>query len=239
MSSDEVRISAKNLGQLLLPDYCPKCFYIKLKLVNKLPWQIFPGIFSSIDSYSKKITWKYFEKYKKLPPWFAPFGEFKGLLPAPHWSKFYVVDSQTGIRLSGVPDDIFECSDGTYFIVDYKTARLSDLQDSLAGMYRVQLNAYSYIFEKLGMGTVGGLGLVYYEPCGDAPVEDVEVVVRQDGFVMPFKACLKKVDENAERIIPALLKVVRGVVSSNVVPEGRDGCEDCRLWGEVVGIVGG
>ena len=77
----QIRISAKNLGQLALPNYCPRCFYIKLKLNNKLPWQIFPGIFSTIDSYSKKITWQYFKKYKKVPSWFDEYGEFKGLLP--------------------------------------------------------------------------------------------------------------------------------------------------------------
>ncbi len=94
---EQIRISAKNLGQLALPDYCPRCFYIKLKLNNKLPWQIFPGIFSTIDSFSKKITWRYFEKYKKVPPWFDEYGEFKGLLPVPGWSKFSIVDAETGI----------------------------------------------------------------------------------------------------------------------------------------------
>ncbi|MHA1973162.1 MAG: hypothetical protein ACTSW1_09225, partial [Candidatus Hodarchaeales archaeon] len=89
MEKQPIRISAKNLGQLALPNYCPRCFYIKLKLNNKLPWQIFPGIFSSIDSYSKKITWTYFEKYKKLPPWFS--GEFVKPIPVPHWSKFSFV----------------------------------------------------------------------------------------------------------------------------------------------------
>ena len=93
MEKQQIRISAKNLGQLALPDYCPRCFYIKLKLNNKLPWQIFPGIFSTIDSYSKKITWQYFEKYKKLPSWFAPYGKFKGLLPVHGWSKFSIVDT--------------------------------------------------------------------------------------------------------------------------------------------------
>ena len=77
MQKQQIRISAKNLGQLALPDYCPRCFYIKLNLNNKLPWQIFPGIFSTIDSYSKKITWLYFEKYKKLPSWFDPYGNLR------------------------------------------------------------------------------------------------------------------------------------------------------------------
>ena len=63
-----------------------------------------------------------------------------------------------------MPDDIFIMADGRFFIVDYKTARFTENQDKLIGMYRVQLNGYAYIFEKLGMGMVGGLGLCYYEP---------------------------------------------------------------------------
>ena len=235
---EQIRISAKNLGQLALPNYCPKCFYIKLKLNNKLPWQIFPGIFSSIDSYSKKITWAYYAKYGKLPKWFAPFGEFKGLLPIPHWSKFSIVDSETGIRLTGVPDDIFIMSDGRYFIIDYKTAKYTDNQDKLLGMYRVQLNGYAMIFEKLGMGKVGGLGLVYYEPQGDAPTVSFGTVVRQNGFVMPFRAHLKMIDLDSDGVVKPLLKEVREMVDRDVVPEGRVGCQDCRRMGEVVGMVG-
>ena len=170
MTKEIVRISAKNLGQLALPDYCPRCFWIKLKLQFKLPFQIFPGIFSTIDSYSKKITWQYFDKHKTVPPWFKSFGNFTGLLPVPHWSKFFIVDSKIGIKLNGMPDDIFIMADGRYFIVDYKTAKFSDAQDALLPLYVVQLNGYAYIFEKMGMGKVGGLGLCYYEPQGDAPV---------------------------------------------------------------------
>ena len=232
-----IRISAKNLGSMAIPDYCPKCFYIKLKLNNKLPWQIFPGIFSTIDSYSKKITWQYFKKNKKLPPWFNQYGEFKGLLPVPGWSKFSIVDKETGIILTGVPDDIFIMDNERYFIIDYKTARYTDNQDKLLGMYRVQLNGYALIFEKLEMGKIGGLGLVYYEPQGNAPVVSFETVIQDDGFVMPFVAHLKKIELDAEGIVRPLLKKVRDMVDRDVVPEGRVGCEDCRRMGEVVGML--
>ena len=232
----QIRISAKNLGQLSLPDYCPKCFYIKLKLNNKLPWQIFPGIFSTIDSYSKKITWQYFNKYKKLPSWFDPYGTFKGLLPVPGWSKFSIVDSETGIMLTGVPDDIFVMNNDRYFIIDYKTARYTDNQDKLLGMYRVQLNGYAMIFEKLGMGKIAGLGLVYYEPQGDAPTVSFGTVIQDDGFVMPFKAYLKKIELDAEGIVRPLLKEVREMVDRNVVPKGNGDCQDCGRLGEVVGM---
>jgi len=45
----KLRISAKNLGELALSDFCPRCFWLKLH-AKRLPFQIFPGIFSSIDA---------------------------------------------------------------------------------------------------------------------------------------------------------------------------------------------
>jgi len=238
MNDELVRISAKNLGQLALPDYCPRCFWIKLKLQFKLPWQIFPGIFSTIDSYSKKITWEYFDKFKRVPPWFDPFGKFVGLLPVPHWSKFFVVDRETGIRLTGVPDEIFIMADGRYFIWDYKTARVSLLQDALLPLYRVQLNGYALIFEKMGMGTVGGLGLCYYEPLGDAPTVNTETVMLENGFVMPFRAHLKGVELRPEAVVRPLLKEVRRLAGRKKAPGSRDGCGDCEILEKVVGLAG-
>lgn len=41
-----LRISAKNLGHLALPDACPRCFWIQTYF--KLPHQIYLGIFCSL-----------------------------------------------------------------------------------------------------------------------------------------------------------------------------------------------
>ena len=119
--NEQIRISAKNLGQLALPNYCPRCFYIKLKLGNKLPWQIFPGIFSSIDSYSKSICWTYYVKHKKLPPWFDKFGKFDCPIKVPGWNKFFLIDEKTNIKLTGIPDEIVRKKDGSYAILGLKT----------------------------------------------------------------------------------------------------------------------
>jgi len=39
-TKDILRISAKNLGALAMPNCCRKCFWLKLKLAFKLPYQI-------------------------------------------------------------------------------------------------------------------------------------------------------------------------------------------------------
>ncbi len=60
------------------------------------------------------------EKYNTVPPWFSEFGEFEKPIPVPHWSKFSYYDEETGVLLTGVPDEILQKEDGSYFIIDYK-----------------------------------------------------------------------------------------------------------------------
>jgi hypothetical protein len=124
---------------------------------DKLPFQIFPGIFSSIDSYSKKITVSYFRQHGRVPQWFDGFGELGAPMPVPGWSKFQMFDPKTNILLTGVPDEILRHPERGIWIGDYKTARFTDTQDALAPMYEVQLNCYALIAAKIGLGPVYGL----------------------------------------------------------------------------------
>jgi len=63
---NQLQISGKDLGALAMKGFCPRCFWIQRR--TKLPWQIFPGIFSSIDSYSKKVVHGQFDK-SGMPGW--------------------------------------------------------------------------------------------------------------------------------------------------------------------------
>ncbi len=171
-----------------MPSCCPRCFWLKLNC--KLPYQIFPGIFSSIDSYTKKITWGYYEKFNSLPDWFKLFGDFARPIKAPGRSVFFVDDEETNVKLTGIPDDIFQKKDGSYFIVDYKTSRFTENQDALLPIYRVQLNGYALIAEKCGLKPVTGIGLTYYEPPLGSTVDDLERSILYNGFRMPFRTHL-------------------------------------------------
>ena len=220
-----------------MPHCCKRCFYIKLKLNQKLPWQIFPGIFSSIDSYSKNITWTYFEKYKKLPPWFSPFGDFIEPISVPHHNRFYIIDEKTNIRLTGTPDDIFRKRDNSYSIIDYKTARFSKYQDKLFPIYKVQLNGYALIGNKVGFNPVSSLLLIYYEPQThllDEKPEEIISVMKEEGFLMPFMAHILEVELEPEGIVEPLLEEVRRLGDMEDAPEGAENCEDCRRLGEVI-----
>ena len=239
--NNQIRISAKNLGSLAMPNVCRRCFWLKMRLGWKTPWSLFPGIFSSIDSYSKTFTLSYFDKYKKLPPWFSPYGDFIKPVPVPHHTRFFIIDEKTNIRLTGVPDDIFLNADGSYSIIDYKTARYSKyVEDELLPMYRVQLNAYSYLAKRNGFSPVSSLLLCYYQPKTHSLTENPEKldsVLLGEGFMMPFMAHIEKVELKEEEIIEPLLGETRRLGDLQEAPEGREGCEDCRRVGEVVSLL--
>jgi hypothetical protein len=223
---DLIRISAKDLGAVALPSFCERCFWLRMKCRGKLPFQIFPGIFSSIDSYSKTVTNGYFNQHARLPKWFDAFGELGAPIKVPGWSKFCLVDGETNILLTGVPDEILKHPTRGLWIRDYKTARLTDAQDELAPMYEVQLNCYARIADAIGMGSVYGLGLLYYEPVTVFGEEDPNFLIRDDSFFLRFAPKLKPVKMDLKQI-PPLLRTVRRICESLDCPSGRAGCVDC------------
>jgi hypothetical protein len=94
-----LQISGKDLGALAMKGFCPRCFWISRRA--RLPWQIFPGIFSSIDSYSKKVVHGQFDK-SGMPGWLAPLGELKGYKDPPSAQRFRVPVEEHGLLLTEV-----------------------------------------------------------------------------------------------------------------------------------------
>jgi hypothetical protein len=225
----QVRISAKDLGVLALPSFCPRCFWIRMHCQNKLPFQIFPGIFSSIDSYTKKVTNVHFDRYSKLPSWLEESVNLGRPVKVPHYSKFCVLDEETDVLLRGTPDEILQRDDRSHIIVDYKTAKFTKNQDSLLPLYQVQLNAYAYIGERCGFDPVSGLALVYMEPQTDLTQDQLDHLVKQEGFLMAFDGHVLEIGLEADKIIPPLLKEVRRFHDLASPPPGSEGCRDCQL----------
>lgn len=195
---------------------------------DRVPFQIFPGIFNRIDSYSKKITLRHFRQHGRMPKWFNGFGELGKPIPVPHWLRFQMLDPETNILLTGVPDEILRHPNQGIWIGDYKTARFTDTQDTLVPMYEAQLNSYALIAEKIGLGSVRGLGLLYYEPVTDLIDPADDFLVQDDCFFMRFSPKLKPVNVEPD-IIPPLLRQVREICDRAESPPGRSGCRDCTL----------
>jgi len=233
--TDLFRISAKNLGGLALPKFCPRCFWVALKLGNKLPYQIFPGIFSSIDSYNKKIVHSYFDQNKTAPNWMSDLGELVDYQNPPHHTRFNIILDEYGINLTGSPDGVFIRPDDSYYIVDYKTAKYTGTQDTLFPMYETQLNAYALIGESCGFNPVTGLALIYFEPQTDDDTAGREDVHEDDGFIMHFGANIHEVTINKEILNPLLLRA-REIYDMDEPPPSRDGCKNCAIIEEIMGL---
>lgn len=208
-----------------------------MRCQHKLPYQIFPGIFSSIDSYSKKITNIHFAQHRQMPNWFSMFGPIEKLVKVPHLSKFYVVDPETNILLRGTPDEMLHKSDGSYVIIDYKTAKITDTQDKLLPMYEAQLNAYAYIAERVGFKPVTGLSLIYYEPITDISSNDIDSHMLNDGFSMNFTEKLVPVSLEPDNI-KSLLNRVREIYDLSEKPKGIQGCKDCESLDNLLSVAG-
>jgi len=233
-SSSFWRISGKTLGQLCLPDFCPRCFWLRQNLAArriKEPWQIFPGIFSSIDSYSKKIIHGHFDTYGKPPPWLSELGDIVGYRPPPSAQKFYTIDPDTNIQLTGAPDAIFELKDGSLMIGDYKTARYTKNQDALAPLYEGQLNAYHHIAKSLGWAQVTKLVLIYTEPVTDN-LSSYCLSGSNSGFPLFFSTNSKNIPIYSD-LIPNLLKRASRILNSVFSLLPKTECSDCTALNEI------
>jgi hypothetical protein len=167
--SAPLRISARMLGLLALPDACAGCFWLRTHLSDRFPFQIpMPGVFSTIDAFSKKVIHSILDQENAWPPWCPAFGAVKGYVRRLHYSWFYYYDPETRITLSGTPDDILQGADDSHHIIDYKTATFTDRQDQLLPLYDVQLNAYAFIAQRLverePLQPISGISLIFFLP---------------------------------------------------------------------------
>jgi hypothetical protein len=180
-------ISATELGYYASSRFCPHCAWVRLNVKN-LPYQSFPGIFSTIDRYNKLIVRNYFQRENSLPTWLSQLGEAQAYVDPPHWSRFKILDETSGLTLRGEADGIFRMADGSYTIVDYKTSKFSGAQRAMLKSYETQLNAYAYIGERLELSPVGRLALVYMEPQTEEETVLNPELADEQGFIMGFAA---------------------------------------------------
>lgn len=220
-------ISATELGRYAATRFCPRCAWVRLH-VKPLPYQTFPGIFSTIDRYNKLIVHGFFDRENSLPTWLRQLGEVSCYVSPPHWSKFAIVDPGTGVTLRGEADGIFKMADGSHSIVDYKTSKYSRAQGGLFPVYRVQLNAYAFIGERLDVRPVSGLALIYMEPVTDDRTAADPGMVDDVGFSMDFAATVVPVDLDPDRMIPPLLERAKEIGDMEDPPPGLQGCKDCE-----------
>ncbi len=217
MRQDRLKvISAKDLGKLDMPDFCPRCFWLE-RHIGKPP-AIFPGIFSTIDALTKRSTGRSFSERGKVPDWLP----IPDLVEVEEGDTYFKLPVGYGDwTLIGKPDDIFRTKDNSYHIVDYKTAKFTHRQDELFPLYQVQLNCYAYLAEKYGFKPVTKLSLVYCQPN-----EDLD---NDHNFKLSFEAYQVKVDLKPN-IVQELLLKARQILEQPEPPLARHNCQGICRW---------
>jgi hypothetical protein len=229
---ENLRISAKNLGQVALEDFCPRCYWIKLKTNFKLPYQSFPGIFSSIDAYTKHCIHHVIDG-NNHPQWLCDIGNVIAYEPVHHWSKNKYFDPKSNITLHGAPDDIWKLADGTKVIPDFKTAKHTDTQDKLFLLYEVQANVYNVLMTQ-DTKVDARLCLIYMEPVTEASAACDNII--DQGFRMCFNAVVVPVVTD-KKIVRNALTITRDIFEMACPPDSRVGCKDCEATEKVVNLI--
>jgi hypothetical protein len=142
-----------------------------------------------------------------------------------------------GTAFTGIPDQLFQRPDGSYGIIDYKTARYTGNQDALMPVYEVQLNGYAYIAEAIGDRPVKDLYLAYFEPPSHERFDELTGKhTTREGFEMPFTSIIHRVGKDSKEVERLLAKASR-IYGMERPPEGKEGCEDCRRLEELAKLI--
>jgi hypothetical protein len=224
---------------LNMPSFCPACFWIRFHMRDKMPFQIpMPGIFGSIDVYTKNIIHEALADGRTRPPWLGFLGNVVDYVPKLHHSWYYYQDEATGITLTGTPDDIFRLADGSYTIVDYKTARASETQADLFALYEVQLNVYAFIARNLDdpLRPVASACLVYFEPQTEVDDATVDRRVNDTGFQIHFVPKVKPVALRGDAWVRDLLARAGDCYSLPACPDHQPGCKEERAMAQLAGL---
>lgn len=202
--------------------------------IKDLPYQSFPGIFSAIDTFTKKVITSQFNQHGCLPPWMEEIGDVTRCINPPGWRKFYREDEHSGVTVRGEADAIFQLAGDSYLIADYKTSRYNPERFYALRSYEIQLNAYAWIAESAGFSPVNRLALVFMEPVSDIEHAKSPNSIVCRGIQLRFNARIVPVKRRPESIVPPILEKVRSVADMSMPPAPRSGCRDCNQFDTMV-----
>jgi CRISPR/Cas system-associated exonuclease Cas4 (RecB family) len=207
---------------------CPRCFYLDNKLGTKRPNIPSFNLNIAVDELFKKefdihraagtkhpIMEKYNidavpYKHKDLDTWRDPFN---GLM---------YTDPETGLLVSGGIDDVWQHSDGSLIVVDYKATSkegsIIDLSDSAwEAQYERQIGVYQWLLTKMGFN-VNSIGYFVYANALKTPT----------GFndTLTFETTLIPCAGDNSWLLNTL-KDIKSCLESTEYPESGAMCEYC------------
>jgi len=235
---ENININARDLGQVLLDNFCERCFWFtrKFPLGQNHPFASpMPGIVSQADAYIKRVVNTHLQQTGSLPSWLID--ALKNSFPNLDFHSVRFVNPgrwqfslfEARCVLAGEADAIWEFPDGQWFIADYKMASVTQTQERLLPLYQAQLNAYSYLAQQLQKKAVVGLALIYFEPEHKA-INDLDLLQRTKGqMILGFRCTVVPIDLHPTDWVEELCQRVFSILSSGTPPTGKEGCQGCQV----------
>lgn len=184
------------------------------------------AIFNDAQRCQEATIGYYFDRDGALPKQFAPFCDCTSRVDCnKHWSKFRHLHP-SGITLYGMPDEVLHRKGGTIAIMDHKTSHFRE-DDKYHDQYATQVVGYGWIAEALGLGEVTLAGLLYWQAMTSEVEENPSEYFEKGRLWMPFSPKGLEIPVDYTALDP-LLKELKDVSNAKQMPEGRDGCDDCK-----------
>jgi hypothetical protein len=222
---DNIRVSPRDLGKMLLKKFCPRCYWILIGLGFRVPFDMpMAGLMYNMDRFEKALVECHFEDKGLSPKWLASMNCVE---VAEFPEKMTMEFPKYGLTMVGKPDAVLRKKDGSLFLIDYKTAKDKGSDDPFMPAYETQLLGYVHLLEANGVGKVSEVALVYFDnDLVDYYDEPLELLTRS-GLTVPFTAKIHPIEFSRQALDP-LLKAFRGYADMLAPPKGRDHCKDCE-----------
>jgi PD-(D/E)XK nuclease superfamily len=220
------RISPSKLAAFCAPNYCPRCCWRLLRMKFVKPYYFPPaGVLNHLDLHEKQLA-RVALANGGLPGFFGECKEATEILDCESLCWHH---DDTDLHLFGKPDFVVKLKDGTYAIIDAKTAKVKLEGHGLFYSYNFQVNFYALLAMKQATPyDVSKAGLLY---CEFSPMDDKEMAKSfTDEFFYPkFRPTYVAVDLDPEAIVIPVLQRVRELLDMDEAPAPRKGCCDCDL----------
>lgn len=207
---------------------CPRCFYIDNKLGTKRPGMPSFNLNIAVDELFKKE----FDVHRAAGTPHPIMVQYQiDAVPFTHtdidvWRDPFAgleyTDPVTGLVVSGGIDDVWQGSDGSLLVVDYKATSkegtIKTLDDSSWSLqYARQISVYQWLLRAMGF-TVSDTGYFVYANALKSPA----------GFndTLTFETTLVPTTGDTSWIEPTLVEI-KACLESPTYPESGDRCEYC------------
>ncbi len=203
---------------------CPRCFYLKVRHGFTRPFSPFPKMFTKIDGIQKDF---FSGKSCRIVSPEIPSGTF---LHAEKWvesAPIKVEGFKDTCFIRGKFDSIIKFDDGSYGVIDFKTA---NVKSEHARLYARQLRSYAYCLEhpapnKFSVKPISCIGLIGIDHQSMSLGDDGVVSYACDMTWLPF-------DLDPEGFHDFLRRVME-ILTQPEMPPAAPNCGHCEFRDKV------